>query len=111
MSSCPVPVLTDSIELVFQELFIPNSFSPNGDGINDLFVISGIDAFPDHRLIVYNRWEQKVYETKNYQNDWDGAPNMSYGDNSKLLPEGVYFYFFEESEGGELHKGFIYIKR
>ena len=86
-------------------------FSPNGDGINDLFVISGIDAFPDHRLIVYNRWEQKVYETKNYQNDWDGAPNMSYGDNSKLLPEGVYFYFFEESEGGKLHKGFIYIKR
>ena len=111
LSSCPVPVLTESIELVFQELFIPNSFSPNGDGINDLFVISGIDAFPDHRLIVYNRWEQKVYETKNYQNDWDGSPNMSYGDNSKLLPEGVYFYFFEESEGGKLHKGFIYIKR
>ena len=110
-NSCPLIVVTDPIELVFQDLFIPNSFTPNGDGINDLFIISGIDAYPDHRLTIYNRWEQKVFETKNYQNNWDGSPNMKYGNNSKLLPEGVYFYFFEESEGGKLHKGFIYIKR
>ena len=110
-NSCPLIGITDPIELVFQDLFIPNSFSPNGDGVNDLFVISGIEAFPDHRLTIYNRWEQKVFETKNYENNWDGSPNMSYGNNSKLLPEGVYFYFFEEREGGKLHKGFIYIKR
>jgi len=110
-NSCPLIVVTDPIELVFQDLFIPNSFTPNGDGINDLFIISGIDAYPDHRLTIYNRWEQKVFETKDYQNNWDGSPNMKYGNNSKLLPEGVYFYFFEESEGGKLHKGFIYIKR
>jgi gliding motility-associated-like protein len=103
--------ITDPIELVFQDLFIPNSFSPNGDGVNDLFVISGIEAFPDHRLTIYNRWEQKVFVIKNYQNNWDGSPNVSYGNNSKLLPEGVYFYFFEEKEGGKLYKGFIYIKR
>ncbi len=110
-NSCPLIGITDPIELVFQDLFIPNSFSPNGDGVNDLFVISSIEAFPDHRLTIYNRWEQKVFETKNYQNNWDGSTNISYGNNSKLLPEGVYFYFFEEKEGGKLHKGFIYIKR
>ena len=110
-NSCQLIGITDPIELVFQNLFIPNSFSPNGDGANDLFVISGIEAFPDHRLTIYNRWEQKVFVTKNYQNNWDGSPNVSYGNNSKLLPEGVYFYFFEEKEGGKSYKGFIYIKR
>ena len=110
-NSCPLIGITDPIELVFQDLFIPNSFSPNGDGVNDLFVISGIEAFPDHRLTIYNRWEQKVFVIKNYQNNWDGSPNISYGNNSKLLAAGVYFYFFEEKEGGKLYKGFIYIKR
>ena len=89
---------------------MPNSFSPNGDGINDLFVISGIDAFPDHRLIIYNRWEQKVYETKNYQNDWEGAPNMSYGDNSKLLPEGVYFISLKKVKEENYIKGLFTLK-
>jgi len=46
------------------DFFIPEGFSPNGDNINDLFVIRGIVNYPDNKLIIYNRWGNKVYAGK-----------------------------------------------
>ena len=108
--NCVESIFTESIQLISQNLFIPNSFSPNGDGVNDLFVITGLKNFPNHKISVFNRWEQKVFESKNYQNNWDGTPNINYT-NSDKLPSGVYFYVFEEEQGGEIKKGFIYLTR
>jgi len=99
------------IELVYDDFFIPNSFSPNGDGVNDLFEITGIGAYSKNKLTVYNRWEQKVYESENYINNWEGTSNLLGGNGSSSLPEGTYFYVFEEFIKGETYKGFIYIKR
>lgn len=85
------------------KLFAPNIITPNGDGFNDTFIITDDsevqsststlkssqstyplinDFYISNELVIFNRWSQKVYETKNYLNDWDG-------DN---LPDGVYFY-------------------
>jgi len=61
---------------------IPNIITPNGDGSNDKFVIDGLDYFPDSKVIIYNRWGKKVFESLNYQNDW--------GDSS--ISDGVYYY-------------------
>lgn len=65
----------------------PTAFSPNNDGMNDEFVIPGLEQFPEAELIVVNRWGAVVYQAKPYQNDWSGQ-NL----NNKPLSEGTYYY-------------------
>jgi len=65
------------------EVFIPNAFSPNGDGINDLFPLLD-DRVDEYELFIYNRWGEKMFETQ--QSDlWDGTFR------GERLPAGVYF--------------------
>lgn len=64
------------------DLQIPNIFTPNGDGINDYFVIKNLDKYTSNQLIISNRAGKVVFEKNNYQNNWD-ASNIS---------EGVYYY-------------------
>ncbi|MBV7530548.1 gliding motility-associated C-terminal domain-containing protein [Chitinophaga sp. sic0106] len=64
------------------DIFVPNAFTPNGDGINDRFVILGIDRYPNSQLIVFNRWGNIVYRSNDYRNNWDGSG----------LNEGTYYY-------------------
>ncbi len=71
------------------EIFVPDAFSPNGDGVNDRFQI-GRPSNTKVSLSVYNRWGVMVYTNDNYANEWDG-----YGVGSflgKKLLEGTYFY-------------------
>ncbi len=87
-----------------QSFLLPNAFSPNADGINDRFVISGLGLTEESSLEVFNRWGTIVYrsEGKNYDNSWDGTSNVgamiSIG---KELPNGVYFYVFEVKKNVE----------
>lgn len=69
-------------------LFIPDAFSPNGDGINDSFAPKG--QFVDKsRMIVYNRWGQALFETNNAMEGWDGTVN------GQPAVEGTYVYRVE----------------
>ncbi|MBQ4914400.1 gliding motility-associated C-terminal domain-containing protein [Maribacter sp. MMG018] len=74
-------------------LLVFNVFSPNGDGFNDYFEIQCIDNFIDNTVTIYNRNGNKVFETANYQNNWDGIANvggvLNKGDH---LPSGTYYY-------------------
>ncbi|WP_298608383.1 gliding motility-associated C-terminal domain-containing protein, partial [uncultured Spirosoma sp.] len=85
----------------YQAIFIPQGFSPNGDGINDRFVIRGVDGLTVS-LQVYNRWGNLVYQNDDYQNDWDGKPNtgivLSSAD-SNGVPDGTYYYVVNLSDG------------
>jgi gliding motility-associated-like protein len=87
-----------------QSFLLPNAFSPNGDGINERFVISGLGQTEESSLEVFNRWGTIVYrsEGKQYDNSWDGTSNVgamiSIG---KELPNGVYFYAFEVKKNVE----------
>ena len=81
-----------------------NAFSPNNDGINDFFVIEGIEKFPNNIVNVYNRWGTQVMNTKGYKNDWDGKWN------NINLPDGTYFYIFEDGEGNK-KIGYVQIQR
>tara|TARA_S200000501_G_scaffold362540_1_gene392149 strand:+ start:3959 stop:10339 length:6381 start_codon:yes stop_codon:yes gene_type:complete len=109
--ACETFIFSDPIQIINKSLTFPNTFSPNGDGINDTWEIEGALTFPNNRLTIYNRWEQKVFEKSNYQNDWDGTSNEINNSNTNELPNGVYFYFFEEEPNGSLYKGFIFLKR
>ena len=82
-------------------VFIPEGFSPNGDGVNDLFVIQGAQGLTVH-LEVYNRWGHLVYKNDDYKNDWNGTANTGLLQGDKQgLPDGTYFYVVKLSDGRE----------
>ena len=84
------------------EVYPANVMTPNNDGLNDVFMINGIELYDNSRLNVFDRWGNKVYESDNYKNDWDG------GD----LPEGTYFYTLEvDDPDNTIHKGALTILR
>jgi gliding motility-associated-like protein len=92
-------------------LSITDAFSPNDDGVNDLFVINGLNYFyPKNNLKVFNRWGNLVFEKNNYQNDWNAIANAKgilIG--SEKLPEGTYFYLLDIGFEKAI-EGFLVIK-
>ena len=96
---------------------IPEGFSPNGDGINDYFVIDGMEYYPNSTLIIFNRWGDKVYESTNYQNNWNGKNIFGVTFGGEDLPIGTYFYIFEpqrsrvDGETIKPTKGYVYLNR
>ena len=66
-----------------------NAFSPNGDGINDLWLVTNDNCTTNISAFVFNRYGSEVYKSANYQNDWNGTYK------GKPLPDGTYYYFLE----------------
>ena len=91
------------------DLFIPEGFSPNGDGIDDYFVIKGADRFVV-TLRIFNRWGNKVYESAHYKNDWDGVSNVGILI-SNQLPGGTYYYTANFNNGDKEIIGFLTINK
>jgi gliding motility-associated-like protein len=109
---CQEMLYSSVVTIGLAEVIIPNAFSPDGDGVNDVLEIQGLNGRGAYVLRVFNRWEIKVFETSDYRNDWEGTSNVSSfigTDNS--LPEGTYFYLLEWQDGRAPLSGFIYIKR
>ena len=101
--------LSDQVTVFVEpQLDIPNTFSPNEDGINDTWVISGIELYPDCYLRIYDRWGQEVYQSTGYSSSksWDGNSR------SGKLSEGVYFYILDlRDEDKQQFKGSITLIR
>lgn len=92
----------------YNELFIPELFSPNADNQNDKFEIIGIENYPDNKLTIYNRWGNLIFEKEKYTNDWNGKPNVNTGTGSELLHSGTYFVIFEYGNNkSKTYKGFV----
>ena len=86
------------------ELDIKNGFSPNNDGVNDFFRISGIQNFPNNELTIFNRWGLEVFNQNGYKNRWSGTFQ------DKDLPDGTYFYIFDDGKGTK-YSGWVQINR
>ncbi len=72
---------------VYEKVVVPPSFSPNGDGINDLWNISAIETYEKPKVSILNRYGEVIYETSDYfQKPWNGKQN------NKDVPVGVYYY-------------------
>ena len=93
-----------TIHYFCDDVIIFNGFSPNNDNVNDAFTILGLERYPNHNLQVFSRWGTKVFSSQNYQNDWKGT------NAGKDLPDGTYFYLFDNGEGERL-SGHVTIKR
>ena len=93
------------------DFFIPGGFSPNGDGINDVFVIRGIQSYPGNRFTVFNRWGSKVFDQSDYQNNWDGKSSFGVMAGGEILPVGTYFYILDLNNDTEVLKGTIYLNK
>ncbi len=78
-----IEVISDKIEVL-----IPNSFTPNGDGMNDQFKIKTL-GITELNAVLFNRWGNKVYEWEGVASGWDGTSSAG---NS---PDGVYFYIIQ----------------
>ncbi|MBV7532127.1 gliding motility-associated C-terminal domain-containing protein [Chitinophaga sp. sic0106] len=80
-----------------------NILTPNGDGINDRFVIRNIDSYPDNELKVFDRAGRLVFSKRSYQNEWTGTVN------GQTLAEGTYYYLLDFGKGLPKVKGYITI--
>lgn len=81
------------------DLGIPEAFSPNGDGKNDLFFIKNISD-KIIKLHVYNRYGHLVYTADDYKNDWNGVANTGSQKNASVgLPDGTYYYVVMVNDG------------
>jgi gliding motility-associated-like protein/uncharacterized repeat protein (TIGR01451 family) len=102
---------SSSVETMPSDFFIPEGFSPNGDGINDLFVIRGIFNFPSNTFVIFNRWGVKVFESAPYENTWDGKCDKGLQVGGDELPVGTYFYVLDLGNGTPVYKGTIYLNK
>ncbi|MET6998235.1 gliding motility-associated C-terminal domain-containing protein [Chitinophaga defluvii] len=82
-----------------------NIMTPNGDGINDRFVIKNIDSYPNNDLKVFDRSGRLIYTKHGYLNEWNATLN------GKPLEEGTYYYILDFGPGLPKVKGFITIIR
>lgn len=99
--SCPAS--SDDLILDLQQLIIPEGISPNADGFNDFFVISGIGNFSEKKLKIFDRWGKLVFLSSDYANDWGGINN-----DNQQVPDDTYFYELKLDE--HLYTGFIVVK-
>jgi len=90
-------VVTAEVRVVIrEEVRIPNAFSPNGDGVNDTWLISSLEGYPGVLVEVFDRWGTKVFEKVDYYDGWNGTYN------GKPLPKGAYLYVVTLPDGRKI---------
>jgi gliding motility-associated-like protein len=97
-------IATDKVMVkVFKQLYIPNAFTPNHDGLNDTWFIETLKAYPNASVKVYNRYGQMVFDNKGTNNSWDGTFK------GVLQSIGAYAYIIDLKNNTKLIKGVVYI--
>jgi gliding motility-associated-like protein len=93
------------------EFEVPQGFSPNGDGINDEFIIPGLnELYPNNSLQIFNRWGAEVLSASPYNNDWDGKAKSGLN-SGEPLPVATYWYILDLGNGSDPIMDFIYLNR
>jgi gliding motility-associated-like protein len=94
-----------TINPILQIIVVPNTFTPNGDGINDVWTIKALIGYPKCTVDVYTRYGSMVYQSKGYPKPWDGMFNGT------LLPVGTYYYIINPQNGTQALSGSVTILR
>ncbi len=97
-------IATDTVLVkVYNDLYIPNAFTPNGDGKNDTWTIETLEAYPDAEVKVFNRYGELVYYNHGKKVQWDGKYR------GVLQTSGVYVYIIDLKNGTKPKKGIVTI--
>jgi gliding motility-associated-like protein len=95
---------------IYDPIFkIPEGLSPNGDGLNDKFEFKGLESYPNSKLAIFTRAGHLIYETNNYQNDWDGTYQVKGSSIKNVVPTGTYYYVLTLGGTNRQIKGFVYV--
>jgi gliding motility-associated-like protein len=86
-------------------IVINNTFTPNGDGINDLWEITGLIAYEQATVDIFDRYGQKIFHSLGYPKAFDGTYN------GRALPVGVYYYVINTNFYGQVLSGYVTIIR
>lgn len=99
-------IATDTVKLfVYRDIYIPNAFSPNNDGLNDTWNIPILNIFPGFELTIFNRQGQVVYQNKNSNIPWNGKYK------GVDQPVGVFVYYIDLKVDGGQFKGTLTLIR
>jgi len=90
---------------VFQKITIPNTFSPNNDGINDVWDIKSLNTYPESVTQVFDRYGRQVFQSTGYGTPWNGTYNGS------VLPVGTYYYIIDLKIGTPKLSGWVLLVR
>jgi gliding motility-associated-like protein len=103
-SPCNFAPTDDVFIRVYKKVVVPNTFTPNGDGVNDTWGIIALETYPESYTQVFNRFGTVVYQTRGYTKAWDGRFK------GEPLPEGTYYYKIDLKPGTTL-SGWVAILR
>jgi gliding motility-associated-like protein len=97
------------LDNIGDNVLVYNGITPNGDGVNDEWIIDGIEKYPDNKITIFNRWGATIREYEGYDNVnkvWKGT-----NQNNETLPDGTYFYLLKIMYHGQEQyiKGWVYI--
>jgi len=107
---CDTAIVVINVADDGKEPELPNTITPNGDGLNealvfDILLSNPAEAFPNNELVVFNRWGDIVYQSKPYTNNWQGTNS-----DGKELPHGTYYYILRLDIGNrEIIRGDVTI--
>jgi gliding motility-associated-like protein len=86
---------------VLEQMVIPNTFTPNADGINDTWSIPALGAYPNCAVNIFNRHGSPIFRSIGYGKDWNGSFN------GYVLPSGTYYYVVDLKDGGKPLSGYV----
>lgn len=96
---------TDDVSIrVYKAISIPNTFTPNGDGINDTWDIIALSTYPQSLTQVFNRYGTEVFKSTGYATPWDGTVN------GQIVPSGTYYYKID-LKNGNVYSGWVLVMR
>lgn len=90
---------------VYKKIVIPNTFTPNNDGTNDIWNIEALETYAQSTITIYNKSGQQVYTDIGYKKPWTGIYN------GKQLPAGTYYYLIDLKNGAPLLSGWVLLVR
>jgi gliding motility-associated-like protein len=88
---------------VYKKIVIPNTFSPNNDGVNDVWNIDALVTYPECLVQVFDRYGQPVYQSTGYAVPWDGTKN------GQTVPTGTYYYIIDLKNGQPRLTGWVLV--
>jgi gliding motility-associated-like protein len=95
-------------EVIPQTMYVPSGFTPNGDGINDVFKPYHTETVVNGNVRIFNRWGEEVFVSEKLDFEWDGTKN------GKIMPDDVYYFvlnYYLDSDYFETVQGRISISR